>query len=80
MTAERIRDKVARTKRKGKYCGGMPVLCYSVDRVRKRLVVDPEEAKRRVEELARAHLDYDALRIVFEDGSFYYLPERGPGS
>jgi site-specific DNA recombinase len=45
VTAERIRDKVAATKRKGKYCGGPPVLGYSVDRERKRLVVDPEEAQ-----------------------------------
>jgi site-specific DNA recombinase len=45
VTAERIRDKVAATKRKGKYCGGPPVLGYSVDRERKRLVVDQEEAE-----------------------------------
>jgi len=36
---------VAATKRKGKYCGGMPVLGYDVDRERKCLVVNPEEAR-----------------------------------
>ena len=45
VTAERIRDKVAATKRKGKYCGGMPVLGYDVDRERKRLVVNAKEAE-----------------------------------
>ncbi len=45
IIGERIRDKVAATKRKGKYCGGMPVLGYDVDRERKRLVVNPEEAE-----------------------------------
>jgi DNA invertase Pin-like site-specific DNA recombinase len=44
VIGERIRDKVAATKRKGKYCGGMPVLGYDVDRDRKRLVVNEEEA------------------------------------
>ena len=44
IIGERIRDKVAATRRKGKYTGGPPVLGYGVDRERKRLVVDPEEA------------------------------------
>jgi len=45
IIGERIRDKVAATKRRGKYCGGMPVLGYDVDRERKRLVVNPQEAE-----------------------------------
>jgi len=45
IIGERIRDKVAATKRKGKYCGGMPVLGYDVDRERKRLIVNPKEAE-----------------------------------
>ena len=44
IIGERIRDKVAATRRKGKYIGGPPVLGYDVDRERKRLVVNPEEA------------------------------------
>ncbi len=44
IIGERIRDKVAATKRKGKYTGGPPVLGYDVDRERKRLVVNPEQA------------------------------------
>jgi site-specific DNA recombinase len=45
IIGERIRDKVAATKKRGKYCGGTPVLGYDVDRERKRLVVNPEEAE-----------------------------------
>jgi len=37
---------------------------------------DAEEAKRRVAELARAQLDYDALRVVFNGDSFEYVPEN----
>ena len=45
IIGERIRDKVAATKRKGKYTGGRPVLGYGVDRANHRLVVNQEEAK-----------------------------------
>ena len=44
VTAERIRDKIAAEKRRGKYLGGVPPLGYGVDRERKRLVVNDEEA------------------------------------
>jgi len=45
IIGERIRDKMAAAKRKGKYTGGTPPLGYDVDREAKRLVVNPEEAK-----------------------------------
>jgi len=45
IIGERIRDKVAATKRKGMYTGGPPVLGYDVDRERKRLVANPAEAE-----------------------------------
>ena len=45
VIAERIRDKVAATKRRGKYCGGPAILGYDVDREQKKLLVDPEEAQ-----------------------------------
>jgi site-specific DNA recombinase len=44
VIAERIRDKVAAAKRRGKYMGGTPPLGYDVDRVNKRLLVNAEEA------------------------------------
>ncbi len=45
VIGERIRDKVAAAKRRGKYCGGVPPLGYDVDRDQKKLVVNTEEAK-----------------------------------
>jgi DNA invertase Pin-like site-specific DNA recombinase len=45
VAAERIRDKIASAKRKGKYVGGRPLLGYDVDREKMRLVVNGEEAK-----------------------------------
>ncbi len=45
IISERIRDKLAATRRKGKYIGGVPVYGYDVDRERKRLVVNQEEAR-----------------------------------
>jgi len=43
-TAERIRDKIAAAKKRGKYCGGMPVYGYDVDKESKKLVVNEAEA------------------------------------
>jgi ATP-dependent Clp protease ATP-binding subunit ClpA len=34
-----------------------------------------EEVKNRVEALAKAHLEYDTLKIVYEDDEFTYVPE-----
>ena len=45
VIAERIRDKVAATKRRGKYCGGPAILGYDVDGKEKKLLVNPEEAR-----------------------------------
>jgi site-specific DNA recombinase len=45
IIGERIRDKIAASKRKGKYCGGMPVLGYDVDRTAKKLIVNEKEAR-----------------------------------
>ena len=44
LSAERIRDKIAAEKRRGRYLGGVPPLGYDVDRERKLLLVNPEEA------------------------------------
>jgi site-specific DNA recombinase len=44
VIAERIRDKVAAAKRRGKYCGGPAILGYDVDRENKKLLINPDEA------------------------------------
>ncbi len=41
--AERIRDKIAGAKRRGKHCGGVPILGYNT--VEKKLVINEVEAK-----------------------------------
>ena len=45
LTTERIREKVAAHKKRGKWCGGRPPLGYTIDYAAKQLVVHPEEAK-----------------------------------
>ena len=44
VIAERIRDKMAAAKRRGKYVGGIPPLGYDVDRQAKKLIVNAREA------------------------------------
>ena len=45
IISDRISDKIAGAKRRGKYCGGPPVLGYDPDYETKKLVINPEEAK-----------------------------------
>lgn len=45
IIGERIRDKVAAAKKKGKFTGGTPPLGYDVDSERTALIVNPDEAK-----------------------------------
>lgn len=56
-TIERIRDKVAATKRMGRWCGGNPVLGYDVAPGGRRLVVNEQEAAqvRAIFDLYREH-------------------------
>jgi site-specific DNA recombinase len=46
IIAERTRDKIAATRRKGKWCGGVPLLGYEVDLRTTQLMVHEEEAER----------------------------------
>jgi site-specific DNA recombinase len=46
IISERTRDKIAATRRKGKWSGGFPVLGYDVDKEVLRLVVNRKEAAR----------------------------------
>jgi len=45
VIGERIRDKVSAAKRRGKYCGGVPVLGYDVDRENLKLFINTTEAE-----------------------------------
>ena len=53
IISERTRDKMSAARKKGRWIGGKPVLGYDYDRVNKRLVPNPQEAKliRRIFEL-----------------------------
>jgi site-specific DNA recombinase len=64
--AERTRDKMAASRRKGKYLGGAPVLGYDVDRQAKRLVVNEAEAAR-VRAIFGLYLDHQALLPVVRE-------------
>ncbi|MGL6095938.1 MAG: recombinase family protein [Fimbriiglobus sp.] len=65
IIGERIRDKIAATRKKGKWGGGAPVLGYDVDRAGggRRLVVNAAEAAR-VREIFRLYLELGALLPV----------------
>ncbi|MFA7186016.1 MAG: recombinase family protein, partial [Victivallales bacterium] len=43
ILVERIKDKIAGAKRRGKFCGGVPILGYNVED--KRLMINSKEAK-----------------------------------
>ncbi len=45
IIAERVRDKIAGAKKKGKYTGGTPLLGYDPDPLTHKLIVNEEEAK-----------------------------------
>jgi site-specific DNA recombinase len=66
LISERTRDKVAATRRKGKWSGGRPALGYDVDARGYRLVVNPDEAER-VRQIFALFLQYERLPPVLEE-------------
>jgi site-specific DNA recombinase len=66
IIAERTRDKMAATRRKGKWSGGMPVLGYDLDPRGRRLHVNEEEAER-VRAIFTLYLEYQALLPVVQE-------------
>ena len=67
IIGERIRDKLAAQRRRGKWAGGIPVLGYDVDRsnTSPRLVVNAEEA-RRVRQIYKQYLQLGSLLPVVQ--------------
>jgi site-specific DNA recombinase len=61
MISERTRDKIAATRRKGKYSGGMPILGYDV--VDTKLVVNDHEAEQ-VRQIFALYLELGSLLPV----------------
>ena len=65
IIGERIRDKIAAQKRKGKWAGGVPILGYDVDRSggSPKLVVNAKEAAR-VRQIFTLYLEKQSLQPV----------------
>jgi site-specific DNA recombinase len=66
LIAERTRDKVAATRRKGKWSGGRPLLGYDVDPCDRKLVVNKAEAVR-VRAIFELFLKHKALAPVVRE-------------
>src|SRR5207237_9661454 len=66
IIAERTRDKIAATRRKGKCTGGYPLLGYDVDPRGGRLLVNEEEAVR-VRAIFALYLEKQSLLPVVEE-------------
>jgi site-specific DNA recombinase len=69
VTGERIRDKIAASKRKGTWMGGVPPLGYDVRE--RRLVVNPAEAKT-VRDIYERYLELGCVRQLSKE-----LEKRG---
>jgi len=68
IIGERIRDKIAAARRKGKWAGGKPMLGYDVDRsgASPKLVTNAEEASR-VRTIFELYIEKGSLLPVVED-------------
>ena len=68
IIGERIRDKIAAQRRRGKWAGGVPVLGYDVDRsnASPKLVVNAEEASR-VRQIFALYVELGSLLPVVEE-------------
>ena len=66
IIAERTRDKIAATRRKGKWSGGRPLLGYDVDPRGQRLCVNEDEAER-VRAIFALYLEHESLLPVVQE-------------
>lgn len=66
IIAERTRDKMAATRRKGKWSGGTPVLGYDIDPRGGRLHVNDDEAER-VRAIFALYLEHQSLLPVVQE-------------
>ena len=66
IISERTRDKIAATRRKGKWSGGMPLLGYDVDPRGSKLIVNADEAAQ-VRAIFELYVDHEGLLPVVEE-------------
>ena len=71
IISERTRDKIAATRRKGKWTGGMPLLGYNVEQPGSKLVINETEAAQ-VRQIFELYLEHRSLLKVVK-----VLTERG---
>ena len=80
IISERTRDKIAATRRKGKWTGGVPVLGYDLDPQAAKLKVNPKEAAR-VRAIFELYLEHRSLLpTVQELGHRRWRTKRRHGS
>ncbi len=66
IISERTRDKIAATRRKGKWAGGHPLLGYDIDPAGYKLTVNTKEAER-VRTIFALFLEHEAMLPVVEE-------------
>jgi site-specific DNA recombinase len=66
LISERTSDKMSAARRKGKWCGGPAILGYRVDREKRRLMVDPEEAAQ-VKAIFDLYLEHQSMLPVVQE-------------
>jgi site-specific DNA recombinase len=66
IISERTRDKIAATRRKGKWTGGVPLLGYELDRRAARLKINPKEAVR-VRAIFELYLHHRSLETTVRE-------------
>lgn len=71
IISERTRDKIAATRRKGKWAGGHPILGYDVDPQCFKLIINADEAAR-VKAIFELYLEHESLLPVVQE-----LEQRG---
>jgi len=75
VIAERVRDKIAASKKRGKFCGGVPVLGYLPDPKTKKLYIVEEEA-RTVRLLFEKYLIHGSLKEVVHEANMLRLKTK----
>ena len=66
IISERTRDKIAATRRKGKWSGGMPILGYNVDPRGSKIVVNEQEAAR-IRTIFELYLEHQSLIATIQE-------------
>lgn len=63
IISERVKDKMGAARKKGKWCGGIPILGYDLDKINHKLIINDKEAKL-VREIFDLYLEEKSLLKV----------------